>query len=75
MKTGEKMSKIRAWLDDRGKPYSSIDGILHVRRGLKQLFIKFLNGEYIVDGKPYKSQKTVINEVLNPFYGSYYKEV
>lgn len=75
MQSGKKMSCIRAWLDDRSKPYSVIDGTLRIRRGSSQMFIEFVDGEYLADGKLYRSQKVVINEVLNPFYGSPYKEV
>ena len=75
MISGQKMSCIRAWLDDRSKPYSQIDGTLRIRFGTKELFIEFFNGKYLVRGKTYKSQKAVINEVLNPFYGRPYKEV
>lgn len=70
-----KMSCIKAWLDDRGKTYSQVDAKLRIKYGTKQLFIEFSNREYLVDGKSYKSQKAVINEVLNPFYGGPYKEV
>lgn len=75
MATGAKMSAIKAWLDDRRKPYSQIDSTLRIKYGKKELFIEFSHGEYFVDGKSYKSQRAVINEVLNPFYGKPYKEV
>ena len=78
MVIGAKMSNIRAWLDDRGKPYSQIDNTLRIRYGWhsdKHIFVEFKDGVYVADGKPYKSQRAVINEVLNPFYGNPYKEV
>lgn len=78
MITGAKMSRLKAWLDDRSKPYSQIDNTLRVRYGWysdTHIFIEFSNGKYLVDGKTYNSQRAVINEVLNPFYGNPYKEV
>ena len=72
---GSKMSCIRAWLDDRGKPYKEVDGALHVGSASNELIIEFSFGDYLVNGQPYKSQRAVINERLNPFYGRPYKEV
>ena len=72
---GSKMSCIRAWLDDRGKPYKEVDGALHVGSASNELIIEFSFGDYLVNGQPYKSQRAVINERLNPFYGRSYKEV
>ena len=72
---GAKMSCIRAWLDDRGKPYKEVDGALHVGSADRELIIEFSFGDYLVNGQPYKSQRAVINERLNPFYGRPYKEV
>lgn len=76
MIAGAKMACIKAWLDDRGKAYKRTGDVL--RCGYTSdggIRIEFSAGEYLMNGKAYGSQRSVINEVLNPYYGNTYKEM
>lgn len=75
MKTGSKLATVRAWLDGRGKPYRETDGGLLIRLGMRELDIAVTDGGYTVNGKPYKSQREIINREIIPFYGNKYREV
>lgn len=67
------MKVIRVWLDERKKYYTYNEDEHFIK--VDRYKIKSIDGEYIVSGKRFATQKDVINDFLICHYGNKYKKI